>query len=104
MVHEWAHFRYGVFDEYPHKTLENNQEFYINDKGEIEATRCNINLKGHIRNTSDIFGKCHKFLANGLPSNECNFEDEIKDRNPSESVGSLMYRPFLKQVNQKKNI
>ena len=98
LVHEWSHFRYGVFDEYPHKTVENNQEFYINDKGEIEATRCNLNLRGHIRNTTNKSGKCEKFMPNGLPSNDCNFEDELKERDHHKQVGSLMYRPFLKQV------
>lgn len=100
LVHEWAHFRYGVFDEYPHKTKENNQEFYINSNGEIEATRCSSSLKGHIRNISDANGKCNGYMPNGLPSIDCNFEDEIVQRDPTSKIGSLMYRPFLNQVKE----
>ena len=98
LVHEWAHFRYGVFDEYPHKTLENNQEFYINQEGEVEATRCTSSLGGQIRNISDPNGKCTHFLSNGLPSNDCNFEDDIVERDSTKNVGSLMYRPSLKHL------
>lgn len=33
-VHEWAHFRWGVFDEY-----NNEKPFYINGQSQIEVTR-----------------------------------------------------------------
>lgn len=33
-VHEWAHLRWGVFDEY-----NNEKPFYINGKNKIKATR-----------------------------------------------------------------
>ena len=99
IVHEWSHFRYGIFDEYPHKSSQNNQEFYINPNGELEATRCNQGLTGHIRNTSDPRGECKLFLENGLPSNECNFEpDNELVYDPTKRVASIMYKPFLRQV------
>lgn len=98
LVHEWAHFRYGVFDEHPHKTSENNQEFYINERGEVEATRCAATLTGHVRNASDPRGQCRQFMSNGLPSNDCSFEDDVVERDAQAKVGSLMYRPSLKHV------
>ena len=78
--------------------MSNNQEFYINEKGEIEATRCNINLTGHILNITDNKEECKVFLENGLPSNECNFESDNKENDPNKRVGSIMYKPFLNQV------
>ncbi|XP_006037702.2 calcium-activated chloride channel regulator 1-like [Alligator sinensis] len=50
-VHEWAHLRWGVFDEY-----NNDAPFYVsNDFGEakVEATRCSANLTGQY-----IFQSC----------------------------------------------
>ncbi len=99
LVHEWAHFRYGIFDEHPHKTPNNSHEFYINQHGEVEATRCSSSLKGHIQSSSDPSKKCNTFLANGLPSSDCSFVDEVVDRDPEVKIGSLMYKPFLKQLN-----
>lgn len=97
IVHEWSHFRYGVFDEYAYKSIEHNQEFYINSKGEIEATRCSLNLTGQLKSITDPNGKC-TFLENGLPSNECNFESDILPNDPNRRVASIMYKPFLTQV------
>ncbi|XP_069426731.1 calcium-activated chloride channel regulator 2 [Ovis canadensis] len=40
-VHEWAHFRWGVFDEY-----NNEKPFYINGQSQIEVTRCSSDIAG----------------------------------------------------------
>ncbi|XP_049627202.1 calcium-activated chloride channel regulator 2 [Suncus etruscus] len=40
-VHEWAHLRWGVFDEY-----NNEKPFYINGKNKIKATRCSSDITG----------------------------------------------------------
>ncbi|XP_021513696.1 calcium-activated chloride channel regulator 2 isoform X1 [Meriones unguiculatus] len=40
-VHEWAHLRWGVFDEY-----NNDKPFYINGRHEIQATRCSSDITG----------------------------------------------------------
>ncbi|XP_006898295.1 PREDICTED: epithelial chloride channel protein-like [Elephantulus edwardii] len=40
-VHEWAHLRWGVFDEY-----NNDQPFYMSRKKTIEATRCPTDING----------------------------------------------------------
>ena len=98
-MHHWAQFRYGVFSESPHKSLENNEEFYFNTKGELEATRCNLELTGHIKNPSSSSQKCDHFQSNGLPGVNCIFEDDIKPQDSNYKLGSLMYRPFLTQVN-----
>ncbi|XP_017651901.1 calcium-activated chloride channel regulator 2 isoform X2 [Nannospalax galili] len=40
-VHEWAHLRWGVFDEY-----NNDKPVYINGRNEIQGTRCSSDITG----------------------------------------------------------
>ncbi|PIK60588.1 putative epithelial chloride channel protein-like [Apostichopus japonicus] len=37
LAHEWAHYRWGVFDEYPQP---GEQHFYDSSSGQVEAVRC----------------------------------------------------------------
>lgn len=34
MVHEWAHLRWGVYDEY-----NDEKPYYVSEYGKVEATR-----------------------------------------------------------------
>ena len=36
LIHEWAHYRWGIFDEYP---SDGSKAFYFNETGGIEATK-----------------------------------------------------------------
>ncbi|CAF0782079.1 unnamed protein product [Brachionus calyciflorus] len=98
VIHYWSQYRYGVFPEYPHKTLGNNQEFYLNVKGEIEATRCSLNITGKIKNPTSENGKCDTFLPNGLPSIDCVFEEDPD--NSYFSSASVLNKPSILNVNQ----
>ncbi|XP_027958292.1 calcium-activated chloride channel regulator 2 isoform X2 [Eumetopias jubatus] len=40
-VHEWAHLRWGVFDEY-----NDEKPFYINGQNQIKVTRCSSDITG----------------------------------------------------------
>ncbi|XP_070797176.1 calcium-activated chloride channel regulator 4 [Pituophis catenifer annectens] len=40
-VHEWAHLRWGVFDEYNY-----DAPFYVTKEKEVEATRCSASVAG----------------------------------------------------------
>ncbi|KAM3840700.1 calcium-activated chloride channel regulator 4 [Vipera latastei] len=40
-VHEWAHLRWGVFDEYNY-----DAPFYVSKEKEVEATRCSASVTG----------------------------------------------------------
>nr|XP_003479105.3 calcium-activated chloride channel regulator 2 [Cavia porcellus] len=40
-VHEWAHLRWGVFDEY-----NNDKPFYLDGQNKIKATRCSSDIAG----------------------------------------------------------
>ncbi|OCT84719.1 calcium-activated chloride channel regulator 1 [Xenopus laevis] len=41
-VHEWAHLRWGVFDEY-----NSDRPYYISGNLTIEATRCSVHINGN---------------------------------------------------------
>ncbi|KAJ8031581.1 Calcium-activated chloride channel regulator 4 [Holothuria leucospilota] len=45
LAHEWAHYRWGVFDEYP-RPLSDDPHFYQASSGFIEGTRCTISITG----------------------------------------------------------
>ncbi|XP_026970041.1 calcium-activated chloride channel regulator 2 isoform X2 [Sagmatias obliquidens] len=40
-VHEWAHLRWGVFDEY-----NSEKPFYVNGQNQIKVTRCSSDITG----------------------------------------------------------
>jgi hypothetical protein len=101
-VHNWAQFKFGVFPEYSFKDLDNSEEFYHNSNGDVEATRCNLNLSGKIKNSLTDQETCKEFKF-GLPSkDECMFEDDINPLADTYRIGSLMYKPFLTQVTRRK--
>ncbi|XP_064416831.1 calcium-activated chloride channel regulator 1-like [Latimeria chalumnae] len=71
-VHEWSHFRWGVFDEYP---VRPEQKFYISVAGEPEATRCSKNILGKLCYSGNQQGclPCKLNERTGLPTSQCNF-------------------------------
>jgi hypothetical protein len=101
LVHNWAQFRYGVFNEIPVKNFDSTNEFYLNHRGEIEATRCSLNLTGRIKNPLKENGVCDEFTMNGLPNRDCIFEDDQSNsKNSNDRFGSLLYKPFLSHLNE----
>ncbi|KAK7089201.1 hypothetical protein V1264_024923 [Littorina saxatilis] len=55
LVHEWAHFRWGVFDEY---ALEAEPQFYFSPStGDLEGVRCTELIKGILTRTDPATGK-----------------------------------------------
>lgn len=61
LVHEWAHLRWGVFDEY---SLD--KPFYIAGNLKVEATRCSVDIFGESK-----IEKCQGGLCDIYP---CNFD------------------------------
>ncbi|XP_066518534.1 calcium-activated chloride channel regulator 1-like [Hoplias malabaricus] len=88
-VHEWAHLRWGVYDEYNEK-----EPFYIANK-QILPTSC----------TSEITGQWYELIngeylhcrydETGLPSKECNFFPD-KDQPTSASIMYLQNLDYAK--------
>ncbi|XP_040263311.1 calcium-activated chloride channel regulator 1-like [Bufo bufo] len=92
-VHEWAHLRWGVFDEY-----NSLSPFYIANSGQIEATRCPIGLKG-VYNKEQCTGngcKCNVNIETGLYEDGCVF---VPEKNVA-SKQSIMYLQALPNVSE----
>ncbi|XP_071943290.1 calcium-activated chloride channel regulator 1-like [Antedon mediterranea] len=89
-VHEWAHFRWGVFDEYAEDDMP---AFYIDSNGKAEAVRCVLDVTGTLRNIR-TGGDC-TYGTDGLPDGDCRFVD---DRSSTNYDGSLMYKQYLPKV------
>lgn len=64
-VHEWAHLRWGVFDEY-----NDNERFYSAKSKRIEATRCSKGITGT--------NKVYKCQGNSCSINRCRIDSKTK--------------------------
>ncbi|XP_059389506.1 calcium-activated chloride channel regulator family member 3-like [Carassius carassius] len=86
-VHEWAHLRWGVYDENSEKN-----PFYLSN-GRIEATRCSKNIEGQFY--EEIAGgslqPCRIDPQTSLPTDKCKF---FPKRNQNTN-SSLMFLPSL---------
>ncbi|KAM4722893.1 calcium-activated chloride channel regulator 1-like [Rhinophrynus dorsalis] len=96
LVHEWAHLRWGVFDEY-----NEHRPYYVSGQQKIEATRCSLNLKG--LNLIDVCqgAKCWKEPCeldpdNGLYEEDCKFYPDMS--HPVKE--SVMYNQAIESVHE----
>ncbi|XP_064643729.1 calcium-activated chloride channel regulator 1-like isoform X2 [Lineus longissimus] len=87
LVHEWGHFRWGLFDEYPTST-----HYYIED-GEYHETQCPGSIPGQQRDKVTK-GIC-KIGQTGLPDKNCRFEPDL---NQNVTTASYMYLPFIEKI------
>ncbi|XP_075688312.1 calcium-activated chloride channel regulator 1-like [Rhinoderma darwinii] len=92
-IHEWAHLRWGVFDEY-----NSLSPFYIANSGKPEATRCPVNLNGvYIKEQcTGNSCECKRDIDTGLYENGCVF---VPDKNFA-SKHSIMYLQALPTVSE----
>uniref|UniRef100_A0A8C2D1F4 Epithelial chloride channel protein-like n=1 Tax=Cyprinus carpio TaxID=7962 RepID=A0A8C2D1F4_CYPCA len=86
-VHEWAHLRWGVYDEY-----SGEKPFYYSN-GNIEATRCSKNIDGQL---SDVTtgSPCRTDPQTSLPTKSCKFFPNKYQNTQS----SIMFIPSLDSV------
>ncbi|XP_049513844.1 calcium-activated chloride channel regulator family member 3-like [Dermacentor silvarum] len=91
-VHEWAHLRYGVFDEYGRRGDPKYPETYcVGNKVKLNA--CSKNLR--FTAERDDGSKC-------IMDDECNLEEKciispyFPAKRPAES--SIMFMPYLKNI------
>ncbi|XP_045657816.1 calcium-activated chloride channel regulator 1-like [Ursus americanus] len=76
-VHEWAHLRWGIFDEY-----NVDRPFYISSRNTIEATRCSTHITGinvvfkECQGSSCITRPCRHDSQTGLYEAKCTFIPE----------------------------
>ncbi|KAM3915692.1 calcium-activated chloride channel regulator 1-like [Leptodactylus fuscus] len=95
-VHEWAHLRWGVYDEY-----NEEKPYYVAGHSKIEATRCSLDILGsNIIKTSECHGEdcpinsCHFDTATGLYEEGCMFVPDTFQF----SQESIMYSQGLSKV------
>ncbi|KAM5256802.1 calcium-activated chloride channel regulator 2-like [Ctenodactylus gundi] len=87
-AHEWAHLRWGVFDEY-----NKDRPFYINGLNQVEATRCSSDITG-------IF-VCEKGIC---PQENCIISKLYEDRcifvynSTQNATASIMFMQSLSSV------
>uniref|UniRef100_A0A9L0JAT8 Calcium-activated chloride channel regulator 1 n=1 Tax=Equus asinus TaxID=9793 RepID=A0A9L0JAT8_EQUAS len=85
-VHEWAHLRWGVFDEY-----NVDRPFYISRRNTIEATRCSTHITGinvvfkECQGGSCLTRPCRRDSQTGLYEAKCTFIPE-KSQSTRESI------------------
>uniref|UniRef100_H2ZFE2 Calcium-activated chloride channel N-terminal domain-containing protein n=1 Tax=Ciona savignyi TaxID=51511 RepID=H2ZFE2_CIOSA len=104
VIHEWAHLRWGVYDEY---ATEGYEPFYystqIYDQGYVEATRCPLSLTGHTVYPNPQNGNkleaCHANSSNNyMPNEGCVFIPNGPYGQPDDLDASLMSHQFMDQV------
>ncbi|CAM5135478.1 unnamed protein product [Eretmochelys imbricata] len=90
-VHEWAHLRWGVFDEY-----NNEKPFYITGQNQVKVTRCAADLTGIYvcEKKSCTEGNCVINELTGLFKEGCAF---IPERTQT-AKSSIMYMQSLSSV------
>ncbi|XP_063794822.1 calcium-activated chloride channel regulator 1-like [Pseudophryne corroboree] len=72
-VHEWAHLRWGVFDEYNFE-----RPYYLSTDLKVEATRCShdilgVNVKSQCQGDSCTVRACYFDSSTGLYEEDCIF-------------------------------
>ncbi|XP_067673202.1 calcium-activated chloride channel regulator 1-like [Haliotis asinina] len=96
LVHEWAHFRWGVFDEYPQL---GEQKFYFSPStGKMEAVRCNIEIYGqiYIRYPNGTLVFCRDLDPHtGRFPDDCAYRPDYRR---TKSVSSIMDRVFIRSI------
>ncbi|XP_070550622.1 calcium-activated chloride channel regulator 3A-1-like [Ptychodera flava] len=91
VVHEWAHLRWGVFDEYPDG---DDDHFYYAENGQVEATRCSAEIIGESYDI-DNGDRCNNDpQSREMPGPGCRFYPDMD----SETTASLMYANYLNSV------
>uniref|UniRef100_A0A4W5RD28 VWFA domain-containing protein n=1 Tax=Hucho hucho TaxID=62062 RepID=A0A4W5RD28_9TELE len=90
LVHEWAHLRWGVYDEH-----DDSQPFYKGAHSDIQATRCSLQLYGEIVNRINHTNCTHIDPNTKIYTQDCVF---LPDSEQWEIVASLMSYPSLHKV------
>ena len=89
-VHEWAHLRWGLRDEYP---VSGYPRFYRNGYGDIAAVKCGKCMGGSLVDYITN-GECEIDQFTGLPTGTCYF---VPYKSPGVTA-SLMFKHAISQV------
>ncbi|XP_028667223.1 calcium-activated chloride channel regulator 1-like isoform X2 [Erpetoichthys calabaricus] len=93
LVHEWAHLRWGVYDEY-----NEDKPFYFAPDKSFEYTRCSVDITGVVAECKDPqcsgIKPCEVDQATGSPTEKCQFFPDKKQRTTS----SIMFFQGLNAI------
>ncbi|KAK6165734.1 hypothetical protein SNE40_022599 [Patella caerulea] len=98
LVHEWAHFRWGVFDEYPH---DGEQLFYFSpSSGEYKPVTCNEHMEVRIyrRNTSPAVFCFNTTVTTGRYPDDCIFSPYDKGYFARKVSASIMHQTKVEGI------
>nr|KAG5687427.1 hypothetical protein BaRGS_019826 [Batillaria attramentaria] len=91
LVHEWAHLRWGLFDEYP---IDSQDAEFYRYNGAWQPTRCSTEVEGSILN--ELTSKqCSFDYFTGKPEKTCRFFPRMKS---NQAVASLMFMQYLESI------
>ncbi|CAC5417576.1 CLCA3_4 [Mytilus coruscus] len=98
LVHEWGHYRWGLFDEYPTSRDTYTREIirFYSHNGRWEPVRC----------TTEIFGTIFNYVSNrncrldsrGKPESDCIFRPEYGVK--ATAIASMMGSAYIKSISQ----
>ncbi|MBN3289517.1 CLCA1 regulator, partial [Polypterus senegalus] len=95
LVHEWAHLRWGVYDEYN----EDKPFYYAPDKN-FEHTRCSVDITGVMAECKDpqcsAIKPCEVDKVTGSPTKKCQFFPDKKQRTNS----SIMFFQGINEITE----
>ncbi|XP_077497419.1 calcium-activated chloride channel regulator 1-like isoform X2 [Amblyomma americanum] len=94
LVHEWAHYRYGVFDEYGDPESFRYPSLYC-EFGMVRASACSENIR--FTASTDSGEPCRIYKGCRV-SSRCQPKFSQSDKNPVTS--SIMFMPYLKDVTE----
>ncbi|XP_035692460.1 calcium-activated chloride channel regulator 1-like [Branchiostoma floridae] len=96
IVHEWAHLRWGLFDEYGFDDPLGGSypHFYVSTSMGIQPVRCSAYTAGASQHA--VTGnRCQVDPATGLPEDDCRFYPHFSE---NRATGSYMFMQFLATV------
>ncbi|KAK3787610.1 hypothetical protein RRG08_034313 [Elysia crispata] len=101
-VHEWAKFRWGVFEEF---AREGEQQFYFSPTtANLEAVRCNIHMVGRIYRVNPTTGRaelCHIVdPQTGMYDENCVFSPYTLGHHNDNITASIMDRQFVPSITE----
>ncbi|XP_046561276.1 calcium-activated chloride channel regulator 3A-1-like [Haliotis rubra] len=95
LVHEFAHLRFGVFDEYGIPGSRQHPVYYVDDTGTtVRPTACSTDITGNFINEVKD-SSCEPVDSKDVVNKDCYFLPNAFDNTATTSV---MYAQFLKEV------
>ncbi|XP_063442696.1 calcium-activated chloride channel regulator 4A-like [Mytilus trossulus] len=96
LVHEWGHYRWGLFDEYPtsrDKYTNKIIQFYSHN-GRWEPVRCTTEIEGKMFNY--VSNRNCKLDSKGKPESDCSFAAD----SGSKAIASMMGHAYISSISQ----